>query len=145
LLTPAGLDRRINQITDLFSQYGKPSHQEALESAHRLRERLVAFDMPEVRTFQASALDAGALRERLAGNRVDIVFTDVPYGQHSQWQGAGANPIHAMLDALLSVLSSDSVVAIASDKGQKVAHKQYQRLEHFQIGKRRVVILKPTI
>jgi tRNA G10 N-methylase Trm11 len=76
---------------------------------------------------------------------VDLVFTDVPYGQHSQWQLSNPNelPLESMLDALLGVLSSSSLVAIVSDKGQKVAHKSYQRVEQFQIGKRRAVILKP--
>jgi 23S rRNA G2445 N2-methylase RlmL len=144
LLTPAGLDKRIDQITELFSQYGKPSHKAALESARLLRERLGAFDAPKVRAFRANALDADALRERLGTARVDIVLTDVPYGQHSQWQDANANPIYAMLDALLGILLPTSIVAIASDKQQKVAHERYRRLERFQIGKRQVVILRPA-
>jgi hypothetical protein len=49
-----------------------------------------------------------------------------------------------MLDALAEVLSPSSIVAIASDKQQKVSHAGYQRLEQFQIGRRRVVILKPV-
>ena len=48
-----------------------------------------------------------------------------------------------MLDSLLGVLSESSIVAIVSDKGQKVSHEGYQRLERFQVGKRRVIILKP--
>jgi hypothetical protein len=49
-----------------------------------------------------------------------------------------------MLDVLRNVLSRSSLVAIASDKQQKVSHENYQQIEQFQIGKRRVVILKPT-
>ena len=143
LLKLDGLDKRIAQIHALFAQYGKPSHKDALTSARLLRGRLAAFDGLKARAFRASALDAGALRERLGGTKVDIVFTDVPYGQHSQWQEAGADPIHTMLEVLLGFLSPVSIVAIASDKQQKVSHERYQRLEHFQVGKRRVVILKP--
>jgi hypothetical protein len=47
-----------------------------------------------------------------------------------------------MLDALLGILSPSSIVAIASDKQQKARHERFQRLEQFQVGKRRVVILK---
>jgi hypothetical protein len=47
-----------------------------------------------------------------------------------------------MLDALLGILSPSGIVAIASDKDQKVRHQRFQRLEQFQAGKRRVVILK---
>lgn len=144
LLHLDGLDRRIAQLEQLFAQYGKASHSAALTSAALLRKRISAFiDPPGVRTFCASALDAKAIVENLAGSKVDIVFTDIPYGQHSQWQGAQADPVPAMLEALLPVLSPVSVVAIASDKQTKVAHAQYQRVEYFQIGRRRVVMLKP--
>ncbi len=53
------------------------------------------------------------------------------------------NPLTSMLDAVLGVLSPSSVVAIASDKGQKAAHERFQQVEHFQVGKRRVAILRP--
>jgi hypothetical protein len=49
-----------------------------------------------------------------------------------------------MLDALLNVVSSSSIVAIASDKRQKALHERYQRIEQFQAGKRRVTILRPV-
>jgi SAM-dependent methyltransferase len=143
LLSADGLERRARQITGMLAQYGKASHQEALASARRLRERLAGQPAPTTSVFQASALDGAALRQYFDGRTVDIVLTDVPYGQHSQWQDADGNPIHAMLEALLGVLSPASVVAISCDKGQKAAHEKYQRLEHFQVGKRRVVILRP--
>jgi hypothetical protein len=49
-----------------------------------------------------------------------------------------------MLDTLLDVLKPTSIVALLSDKGQKASYEGYQRLEQFQIGKRRVLLLKPT-
>lgn len=143
LLHLDGLDKRIAQLEQLFTQYGKKSHQEALVSAGIMRQRIAAFDTVNTRTFCASALDGDALAAGLQGTQVDIVFTDIPYGQHSQWQGADSDPVQAMLTGLLRVLSPVSVVAVSSDKGQKVTHGQYQRVEHFQIGKRRIVILKP--
>ena len=85
------------------------------------------------------------MRAGLDGAEIDIVFTDVPYGQHSEWQAAGtADPARAMLEALHSVLNPESIVAVASDKSQKIAHEGYRRLEKLQSGKRLVVILKPT-
>jgi tRNA G10 N-methylase Trm11 len=78
---------------------------------------------------------------------VDIVFTDVPYGQHSHWQGHPPDGpqdfIRSMLDTLFEMVSSTCILAIASDKRQKIYHEGYQRMEQFQVGKRRVVILKP--
>lgn len=150
LLSIAGLDERIREISHVYEQYGKDSHQEALESASVLKQRLAAVTekhLLETRVFQANALNSQDILSHLKPNSVDLVFTDVPYGWHSHWQapepGASSNPIGSMLDVLLGVLSPSSVVAIASDKQQKVAHERYQRIEHFQIGKRRVVILKP--
>lgn len=143
LLRPAGLDGRIAHLQTLFAQYGKPSHSDALLSAGRMRAQVDRLGALQTRTFCASALDADALLSGLRQSKVDIVFTDIPYGQHSQWQGAGNAPVHAMLTALIPTLSPVAVVAIASDKQQKIVHAQYQRVEHFQIGKRRITILKP--
>jgi hypothetical protein len=46
-----------------------------------------------------------------------------------------------LLDALHSLLPARCLLAIASDKQQKVAHSDYRRLDKFQVGKRQVTIL----
>jgi 16S rRNA G966 N2-methylase RsmD len=96
--------------------------------------------------FRANALDGQDILKNLKPKSMDLVLTDVPYGQHSYWRAADENkvrnPSEAMLEALLGVVSPSGIVAIASDKQQKVTHERYQRIEHFQIGKRRVLILK---
>lgn len=151
LLNTDGLDKRIRELSDLFDLYGKESHSAALESAHLLRERIggLAAEHPlGTRVFQANALDGEALRQHLNGVAVEIVFADVPYGWQSQWRDAdpgaeSGNPLWRMLDALLAVLAPTSVVAVISDKQQKVRHESYQRLEQFQVGRRRVLLLKP--
>jgi 23S rRNA (guanine2535-N1)-methyltransferase len=151
LLTPAGLDRRINEITEMLAAYGKPSHAAALASAQRLKQRLLLFaQVHEIRTriFQADATDAAALRSGLAGTQVDMVISDIPYGQHSSWRSANPadpaprRPIWRMLEALTPLLAPGAVVAIAADKGQKIEHEAYRRAERFQIGKRHVAILR---
>lgn len=144
LLNLAGMDERIAQLERLLAEYGKESHQQALVSAAKMREWIAPLGPLTTHTFCANALDADALAAGLQGRRVDVVFTDIPYGQHSTWQGAGSDPAGTLLGVLLPLLSRDSVVAVASDKQQKVAHEQYQRVEHFQVGKRRIVILKPV-
>jgi 16S rRNA G966 N2-methylase RsmD len=148
LLHNTGLDRRIHELLELFEQYEKESHREALQSAFLLREKLSGFpNSLATRVFRASATDRDEISKQIKPHSVDIVFTDVPYGRHSQWRQAelpeGSNPLTSMLNVLLDVLSLSSIVAIASDKGQKVVHERFQRIEHFQVGKRRVVILKP--
>lgn len=147
LLSAEGLDRRIAEINTMLEAYNKDSHRDALASALLLKNRISALtrEHPLVtNAFQASATDAAAFSANIPAGSVDIVFTDVPYGQHSHWQGSNpeVNPLWAMLDALTGILSPVGIVAIASDKQQKVSHARYQRIEQFQIGKRRAVILK---
>ena len=153
LLMVEGLDRRTAEISRMLVQYKKASHTAALESAQKLRKRLldlVETHQVEVRSFAADATDGRAVGEKLAGSKVDVVIADIPYGRHSSWQIADASqasslsPAWQMLEALLPLLSLSSVVAIASDKRQRVSHEGYRRLERFQVGKRRVVLLQPT-
>lgn len=153
LLSAEGLQTRISEISELFQRYGKDSHQLALDSASVLQNRIAALSKTHpltTKVFQANATDGHTLAKNLEGPVVDIVIADVPYGQHSHWHALAtdretAQPLWLMLNALLGVLTPNSVVAIVSDKGQKVAHADYQRLEHFPMGKRRVVILKPRL
>jgi SAM-dependent methyltransferase len=146
LLTLPGLDRRIAELELLWADYGKRSHVEALASAERLRERLLA--LTERRTipvfvFHADALDGLHTLAELGARSVDVVITDVPYNRLSTWRGnAVSDPLARMLEALHPVLAPGAVVAIASDKGQTAAHPAYRRADRFQIGKRRVVLLK---
>jgi tRNA G10 N-methylase Trm11 len=147
LLMVDGLEKRTAQIAQLLTLYGKPSHQEALVSAQRLMRQLAAHNStPTTRLFQADVLNSAELIANLYGEQIDIVITDVPYGIHSTWQTATLteprDTVWQMLQALLPVLSAQSVVAICSDKRQKVAHESYRRVEHFQIGKRRIAILR---
>jgi 23S rRNA (guanine2535-N1)-methyltransferase len=150
LLSVQGLDQRVDEITKMIEQYDKESHKEALKSARILRNKIIALYQEHSlrkRVFQASALDNKVMLSHIKAKSVDIAFSDVPYGQHSQWRNLGSNassnPLWSMLDALLDVLSGSSIVAIVSDKQQRVAHDRYRRVEQFQIGKRRVVILLP--
>ena len=149
LLTPEGLDRRIGELNEMRRKFGKESHQGAVSSAELLRRRIVSltkkFPIP-TRVFQASAMDGEFLREELKGVRVDMVFTDVPYGRHSEWRGVvgkDPTPMWKMLDALLGILAPGSLVTVVADKGQKAAHERYDRVDKFQIGRRKVMILKP--
>jgi 23S rRNA (guanine2535-N1)-methyltransferase len=146
LLTPAGLERRSREISAMIHLYGKTSHKDAMESLRGLQDqviRLTNIRPIQTRVFRSNATDAASMREELQGITIDIVFTDIPYGQHSQWQETSSpNPAWAMLNTLLEFLSSESIVAVASDKEQKIVHKGFQRLEKLQVGKRQVVILK---
>jgi hypothetical protein len=151
LLSMNGLDKRIGELAEMFKEYGKESHREALRSASVFKEKLYGLREThplETHVFQASTIDRNKISKHIKQNSVDIIFTDVPYGRHSDWQGAErnelSNPLTSMLDTLLDVLSSSSIVAVVSDKRQKAVHERFQRVEHFQVGKRRIVILRPV-
>ena len=151
LLHRDGLDKRIRELSTMLDQYGKDSHREAMKSASVLKENLLSprENWPvATKVFQANATDSKAISSHIQPQSVDILFTDVPYGRHSQWHDTDSNPLsdplRGMLDALQGIVSTSSILAIASDKQQKVSHESYQRIEHFQVGKRRIVILKPV-
>ena len=146
LLSRSGFDRRIQEITELLDRFGKASHQEALKSAIVLQRTVASQEQKyplKIRTFLANATDSKALCDNLKREKVDIVLTDVPYGQCSRWTSTDSEvspsePLWSMLSALLGVLAPTGIVAIVSDKRQKIRHQNYERLEQFQVGKRRV-------
>jgi len=147
MVSITGLNKRIIEISEISERYGKASHKDALRSAQNLRSNSLALAQKypiRTRVFRANATESAEIIQNIRAKSVDLVFTDVPYGQHTYWFSSEVmDPIRAMLDALINVLSSSSIVAISSDKQQKVSHDNYQRIEQFQIGKRRVAILRP--
>lgn len=152
LLTPGGLDRRIAELTALHEQYGKPSHAASLQYALVLRRRLEELSSEHpiaAHWFSADATNPSAVQMGLGDVEADVVITDIPYGQLSNWQpatealSAGNEPVRSLLAALLPVLAPNAVVAVAAGKHDKIAHESYRRLERFYAGKRQVAILRP--
>jgi 23S rRNA G2445 N2-methylase RlmL len=145
LLTLTGVETRIAQLAVLSRQFGKTSHAQALASAERLRARLLDYhQLPpiESQVFVANALCAAELHPHLTPGMVDIVMTDIPYGQRTIWQetqsdAQAAGPEWQLLEALREVMASPSIVAITTSKQSKVAHEGYRRVGQLQIGKRR--------
>lgn len=150
LLTPGGLENRINEIKRLLADFGKASHAGALESALRFQRdlavRLASHNIP-TKVFQANVTDTQALRQGLGSQPIDLILSDVPYGWHSKWGGyrtlQDGTPIWQMLNALAELINPRTIVVIAADKSQEISHRRYQRLERFQMGKRKIVFLQP--
>jgi hypothetical protein len=148
LLTAVGMAERIVGLQQLYALYQKPSHAEALASAERLQERLQhylrGYVIP-IRLFAADVMDREAVITGVNGRSIDIVISDIPYGWLTAWHtdDTTKSPVWQMLETLRFVLSPEAVVAIAADRQQKVAHEGYQRLDKFQVGKRRVWIGRP--
>lgn len=143
LLTLDGLAKRQQAIQLNWEKYGKQSHQAALASADRLRQRLEGTKALPTHCFVADATQAGAIATALS-HPVDLVISDLPYGQLSSWQGAASqqDAIWHLLEQLQPRLHEASVVALATTKNVAVAHEQYERYGRFRHGKRMITFLK---
>lgn len=153
LLSLAGLNERMAQIDSLYQIYGKRSHADALASGRRFEAQLnenLRKHAIQTETFEADGTNPQHMRAGLKPHVPDIVLADVPYGNQSNWTTSNMNgaenrdhaPLTDMLDALLQVISEQTIVVIIADKGQKPKHSGYTRVEQFQIGKRRISLLK---
>ena len=134
LLTQSGLDNRIREIKRLFDNFGKASHADALESAERFRLKLCGYmESHAIHTeiTKADATDPQAFQQVLGTQNVGLILVDLE-----------KKPIGQMLTAMSSLLKPTTIIAIATNKSQRVQHSEYQRLTHFQMGKRRIVFLK---
>lgn len=152
LLTPGGLGERIAELSNLAERYEKPSHKAALQHAHELRKQVIEFVKKhsiQTELFRINATDKRVISARLNKESVDIVISDVPYGEQTVWKPlpsssmTSESQIEKMLEALLSVITARAVVAIIADKKQQIGHDKYQRMERFQVGKRQVMLLQP--
>ncbi|MEO3944959.1 hypothetical protein [Gorillibacterium sp. CAU 1737] len=140
LLTPAGLEERTHQLQELERLYGKPSHREALESA----KRLAALTEEQHASLECRAFchDSTGLVPPAEVREVDLVFTDLPYGELVSWQGEARDPIPAFLEQLGACLAAEAIVVVVANKGQKLVHPAYERKEAGKIGKRQFAILE---
>jgi 23S rRNA (guanine2535-N1)-methyltransferase len=150
LLSESGLNQREVEIRSLLEEYGKESHWEAVHSVETMRERMTGIPAIKTRVFRANVFNPLEIEQGLRGEKIDLVFADVPYGHLSSWSlpkwdnsPASSSAIWIMLESLLSVLPEHAVVAIAADKSQKIVHENYRQIERFKIGRRQIRLLNP--
>jgi tRNA G10 N-methylase Trm11 len=153
LLQVRGLDKRIEELSVMLQQFGKPSHALALKNAINFRQRLLEYSEAntiETHLFRADVRNSTAILSELNGTKIDIVITDIPYGQRSNWDSdlktstltPDADPVNQMLESLLPVLAPKAIVAVAATKQVTIQHESYQQLKKFKLGKRQVVFLR---
>lgn len=142
LLSQEGIDNRITGIEAMYAKYGKESHKQALENAHRLKNLLgdnqIATTCHQENIFSETAFT------KLKKENIDIVFADIPYENLVSWQGneTGKDEVWLLLDHLLKIIGPKSLVVIASNKKQKVEHDKYSRIKQIKSGKRKSIIMK---
>lgn len=140
LLTAEGMEERINELNKFYSLYGKSVHNQAIKSAEKLNKLAEKnSSVPVITVFKNDITDTGALNNKPF--KADIVFTDVPYGNLTQWQGEGTGTRN-ILESILPIIKPDSVIAICSDKKHKIMLDNYLCLEKQYIGKRKFEILR---
>lgn len=140
LLSEDGLYKRKKQIEQMISQFKKPTYFESLKSVNKFISMFnEANSYIAVNAFTADILASKALinKDFIA----DVVITDVPYGNLVTWSDNSADPVNILLEKLLPVLSDNSVVAVITDKYQKVNHERYKKMERFKVGKRQITIM----
>ena len=138
LLTEAGLAQRQAEIETMLRDYGKASHADALSSVDALRQQI-----PQA-AIDTRIWLADAMQPPLKNGCVDVLLTDVPYGDVVAWNGVTAeNAVYQLLEAQYLILARPAVVAIISDKKQKAAHPNYARISQETLGKRRITLLQP--
>ncbi len=138
LLSIEGMEKRRRHLSSLYEIHGKQSYLDAIESAGRLSNR-ISKDIISTRTFisDVSNYDYASL-----DFKANVVITDVPYGQLVSWHDSESPHIDSLLSNIRPILHADAIVAICSDKSQKITSHQYERLEKQSIGKRKFEIFR---
>jgi len=137
LLTVEGLQNRIEHLEELYSLYQKQSHREAINSAYNLKAYIKPNEL-HCHTFEHDIL----LNPLAAQFKADIVFTDVPYDRLISWQSGEAAEMNTLLENIKPVIHDESIIAISSNKSQKIATSSYKKVEKLLIGKRKIEIFK---
>lgn len=139
LLTMEGLAARRQQLEEYISAYNKDSHREALASAERLAN-LIDNQPISVRCLQRDITDL----TNYSISDVDIIITDIPYGNLVSWAGAGADSLdHLFQNCYKALNKKHSVLVIIADKQPKLRHELFQRVQYFKLGKRQIAFFKP--
>lgn len=114
LLADGGLAARGAELAERAQRFGKPGYAEAAAAAGRLSRRLEAGGGPVPHAVRhADVFDPVALASAIEGIAPDLVVTDVPYGEQTEWTGDHAGQgLLGMLTALAAVLRPAAVIAV---------------------------------
>ena len=147
LLTLEGIEKRIQRLQEMYTEYGKDAHKLALESAIRLYGK-VKNDTRSVETnvFFYDVTGSEPFPPNILSN-IDFVLTDLPYGNITHWQGSDdeSTGLKTLIERTRPILSPRSVVAIVSLKKQKLSFEHQIELTSFSLGKRIVTFLVPIV
>ena len=93
--------------------YNKASHSEALESAKRIKD-VIKHDI------NIDIFEADCTTPQNTDKKIDIIITDVPYGNLVDWKGEQESGISIMMKQLSKIANPSTILAISMDKHEKV-------------------------
>ncbi|MFS0788050.1 hypothetical protein ABC345_16935 [Shouchella sp. 1P09AA] len=140
LLTYRGLTEREEKLRSDYLAYQKEAHSDALESVQRFKADLHQVDEKNGKVFPFDITG----REAPPLSNINLVITDLPYGELVQWVSEEETPVKQLLTNVYEGLDqSNAIVAIVSEKSVVVDHPRYQRKKMVKHGKRKITILQP--
>lgn len=146
LLSEKGINERIEDLRVLATKFNKESHMESLQYAIEFKEQLKEMQTDhEIKTkiFNADCTNSQDLENNLKDTKIDLVITDVPYGLETSWQVKDSElPGNVMMEALKPFLTKRSVVAVVTNRQQKIENPHYQKIAQIKAAKRRVLFFR---
>ncbi|QQR50549.1 hypothetical protein IPF86_01355 [Candidatus Nomurabacteria bacterium] len=143
LLSEIGLQKRINELEGFIEEYGKVSHKEALESAHKLEKKIKSTNHIKINCFGFDILSNENLPKQVP--TIDFVITDLPYGKLTNWVGLtqDVNPTQKFLNKIKTRLAKVSIVAIVLNKKQEIKYDGFVKIKTLKLEKRKIILLEP--
>lgn len=150
LLTDTGLNTREQELSNLYRTFRKESHLEALEKIKQIRTEFLNLQPKKTVTkvFQANALSEESLRINAPAASIDIVITDVPYGNQTNWlknesSNPKTEPIMEFLEAIRHFVKPAGLIALtAHDKIKFSQNPNYVKADYFKVGHRHTYIIQ---
>lgn len=140
LLTAKGMAQRERELRAQAAEFGRPSFVDRADAAQRLAARLRAHggDLPH------SACEGDAFAPSPPQSRVDLVLTDVPYGNLAHWAGAypAEDEVPELLRALSAVLPGRTVLAVTARTRKLGLPRGTRALERVRVGNRAAVLVR---
>jgi len=138
LLSITGIEERKNELMDLVNKYNKQSHKAAINSINNISKN-IKHEIG-INIFLTDILKENGLNN--LNFCVDILITDVPYGNLVNWNEKINNPIDILLDTIIPVINKETIIAIIYNKNQKMNNLRYGRLNKYKVGHRIIEIMK---
>lgn len=95
-------------------------------------------------TIEYNCFTADMTQSKPKINSVDIVITDLPYGDIVSWANEENNvqAVNRLLTNLTNCLNVHAIVAVINNKKIKTTPHNYKRIKYFKLGKRYIYIFQ---